>query len=670
MPFVNPDSTWSHFITSHCSDPDVLTHVADIEAVEQTPQQVRFPCSSPNAAITTIAEHFPDKIALTYLPTGSIKDDPIRWTYQQYREEIIVAANLFHSLGLLSHESVGFLLPNIPQMLFGLWGAQALGIASPMNPFLETEQIASIAEEADTRIIVTLAPNPMDSGELLKKALATQRCVPSIKHVIVIGETNQTLEDGILSWEGECATLPRDRFNFNRTIQGEEIAAYFHTGGTTGTPKLAQHSHRAQVLNVCQMAMTGPNRLSQHGNVVDEVILCGLPLFHVNAVLVSSLSAILSGGELLLAGPMGFRNKVLMDSFWALIERYQVTFFSAVPTVYAALLEQDCKDYDLSSLSHCGCGAAPMPVSLLSAFRERTSADIIEGYGLTESMTCATTHYFYGVRQPGSIGMRIPYQQIRIVTLNDEGDVTRDCEVNEIGVLLLKGPNIIHGYKQAGANIKAWPERGWLNTGDMGRVDEQGYVWLTGRAKDLIIRGGHNIDPLLTENALTSHPAVEMAAAVGKPDSYAGEIPIAYVQLRSGTNVTPEELKVYAREHCHERAAAPCEIIICSELPQTAVGKTFKPELRKDAIARAYQQGAACAWAHNHFDTQVIIDDTHGFKVIVQAAATADELEDIVEAIAPEMDKLTYVWTLECQSSSQTTHTAVEKVRKTFSTAC
>lgn len=639
-------SVLAHFIKQFPSDPEYIRTAADIEAIEKIPQEERFPCCSPNEMLTTVAAEKSDDIALTFLPDGSLSAEPQRWTYAEYRQEVIAAANLFHSLGLAPEQSVAFLLPNVPEMLFGIWGAQAVGIAAPINPFLRAEQIAGIAREADAHILIALG----DDVELLQKAMDAKREVSSIQHVIAIGElTDDAREiegtDSVLIWENEIAQQPHDTLTFDRPLMGDEIAAYFHTGGTTGTPKLAQHTQRAEVVNVCQMALTGPAFGGEGEELQRTVILCGLPLFHVNSVFVSVLSAVASGGELVLAGRQGFREKQLIRDFWALVERYRVSFFAGVPTVYAALLEQDSEGFDMSSLKYGSCGAAPMPVSMLSEFCERTGADIMEGYGMTETVVCATSHYYYGPRHIGSIGMRLPYQNMRVVVIGADGSVVRDCEQDEIGVILHSGPNVIPAYKQAFANTDAWPEPGWLNSGDMGRVDTDGYVWLTGRAKDLIIRGGHNIDPMITEEALTTHSDVEMAAAVGMPDAYAGELPVAYVQLRPGATVDADALKAFAREHAAERAGAPAEVFICEELPKTAVGKTFKPPLRKEAIAFAYQRAANNACQGADIQAQVMDDKTQGLKVVLKAGSS-DALPDIQSMISTDLDKFAYQWEL------------------------
>ncbi|WP_034023190.1 AMP-binding protein, partial [Pseudomonas aeruginosa] len=180
---------------------------------------------------------------------------------------------------------------------------------------------------------------------------------------------------------------------------------------------------------------------------------------------------------------------------------------------------------DLSSLRFALCGAAPMPVELIRQFEARTGLKVIEGYGLTEG-TCGTScNPRGGERRPGSIGLRLPYCQVKVAVLDGEGNYLRDAAPNEVGNLCLKGPTVFKGYLQQDRNRDIWIGDGWFNTGDLGRIDEDGYIWLTGRSKDLIIRGGHNIDPQMIEEALHRHPAVALAAAVGKPDAKAGELP-------------------------------------------------------------------------------------------------------------------------------------------------
>ncbi len=629
-------------INAYTSDPDFIQSIEDIKALEQVSVDDRFPYKSTTQLIEAVAKTTPDHTAITYLPEGTVDEEPVCWTYKDYWEEVVAVANAFNSLGLAFNQSVNFVLPNIPEMLFGIWGAEAAGIAAPLNPLLKAQQLAGIAQEADTHIFVTLAPDALDGmgQEYWEKAVEVRELVPSVQHIVTIGGTTP---EGAIDWAELVASQPRDRFIFDRTFTGEEVASYFHTGGTTGTPKLACHTHRAEVVNICQMSI-----ISMNHNILEDmplpVVLVGLPFFHVNAVFVSGLLTIFGSGNLVIASPIGFREKRVIEGFWALVEKYKVTYFAGVPTLYAALMDQSSAEFDLSSLDSCGCGASPMPASQLDKFHDLTGALIIEGYGMTETTVCASSNPRYGKNKVGSIGMRVPYTELKIAVIGAGGEFVRECETNEIGVLLLKGPNIIPRYKQEEANEKAWPLEGWLNTGDMGRVDEDGYIWLTGRAKDLIIRGGHNIDPMIVEDALSKHPQVNLVAAVGKPDAYAGELPVAYVELQEGATVTAEELRLYARENVAERPAAPAEVIIVDEIPKTGVGKIFKPALRKDIIARAYAEIANGLLPEAGIKAEVVEDKKVGMKVILTSRSGTGT--DVQDALKAELSKFSFHWEL------------------------
>jgi fatty-acyl-CoA synthase len=367
-----------------------------------------------------------------------------------------------------------------------------------------------------------------------------------------------------------------------RDIAPDDVCALFHTGGTTGAPKLVQHTHRNEVYAAWALACIGDF-------TPDDVALLGLPLFHVNAVMLTGLAPFLAGASTVLLSPAGYRNPLVIRDFWKIVARYRATFFSAVPTVYTALLDVPVGDADIGSLRYGTCGAAPMPVEVFRAFEQRTGVKIVEGYGLTEATVASSANPLYGERRVGSIGLRLPYQAMKAVRLDDQGRYERDCAPGEIGVIAVKGPNVTPGYRHGPMNEALFLEDGWLNTGDLGRRDDEGYFWLVGRAKDMIKRGGHIIDPAMIEEGLHRHPAVALAAAVGKPDAYAGELPMAYVKLKAQAAVTPEALADWSRMHVAEPAAAPAEIVILDEMPITAIGKIYKPALRQDAIRRTFE---------------------------------------------------------------------------------
>jgi acyl-CoA synthetase (AMP-forming)/AMP-acid ligase II len=261
-----------------------------------------------------------------------------------------------------------------------------------------------------------------------------------------------------------------------------------------------------------------------------------------------------------------------------------------VPTAMSALMQRKV-DADISTLRLAFCGSAPLPLELYRRFEEAAGVTICEGYGLTEATCLVSINPPAGEKRVGSIGLPFPYTEVKIVNPAD-GDIR---DVDEIGEICVSNPGVFGGqtYTEADKNKDLFypgkkSDQQYLRTGDLGRFDSDGYLWITGRAKDLIIRGGHNIDPAEIEEALAGHEAVAFAGAIGQPDEHAGEVPCVYVELVAGAEVTEEELMAYAKEHVHERAAHPKYLGILDELPKTAVGKIFKPDLRRLAITRVF----------------------------------------------------------------------------------
>ena len=224
------------------------------------------------------------------------------------------------------------------------------------------------------------------------------------------------------------------------------------------------------------------------------------------------------------------------------------------------------------------------------AFEQAAGIPLCEGYGLTEAACISTLNPPQGERRPGSVGLRLPHQQLQAWKVDAAGQASAPCAPGEVGVIGLCGPNVFPGYLRERDNQGIWLQPGWLNTGDLGYLDADGYLHLTGRAKDLIIRGGHNIDPAMIEEALQLHPAVALAAAVGQPDLHAGELPVAYVTLTAGASVSSDALQEAAQTLVPERAAVPVRVEVLAQLPLTAVGKVAKAELRLRAAEHVLNQ--------------------------------------------------------------------------------
>jgi fatty-acyl-CoA synthase len=601
-----------------------IASLNDILAIETTPLSQQNLAENTYEVFRRGAKRYGDNVALRFLFAGTIDEKSFDYSYNDLYERITQTANAFFHYGIQKEDVVSLLLPNLPQSHFVLWGAEAAGIANPINPMLEPEQIIEIMNAAKTKILVTLAP--FSNMNLWEKAQAIAEKVPSLKMILTVSiqqflpnvipvaaVLSQRVNDRVTWADFDAAILEQNgvALDNERVIQADDIACYFHTGGTTGTPKLAVQSHGNQVFSAWMVGQ------ELHWDD-SEVVHCGLPLFHVNAPLISGLGPFSVGALVLLTSPQGFRSETVIQQFWQLVEKYQISFFMAVPTVYLALHQTWKPEVNTQSLKVVACGAAPMPTSLLKEFQDRTKIAVVEGYGLTEGTVFSSVNPVFGEKRIGSVGLRIPYQAMRVMQLNDKGEYVRDCHLNEVGSIVIKGPNVFQGYLRESDNDNIWVGDGWLNTGDLGRQDEQGYFWITGRRKDLIIRGGHNIDPQVIEEVLTRHPAVALAAAVGKPDLKVGELPTAYITLRAGEVVSEDALLEFVTANISERAAIPKCIHIIDKMPVTAVGKIYKPALRMDAIARVFQEALTPLKELGvNVNVSVLQDVYHGQKALV-----------------------------------------------------
>jgi fatty-acyl-CoA synthase len=614
--------------------------LADIEALERVPLSARNLPASTYAALQQCAAANADKPALSFLLDANKFRQTHDWTYGQLFADITRAANAFHTLGIGAQDVVAFILPNLPETHFTIWGGEAAGIVMAINPLLEAAQIAELLRAAKAKVVVTLAPTP--GADLWAKLSGQLDSLPSIREIVWVSmvpyvnplarlalgwmaarERRRHPQRRIHDLRSLMRREPADHLRSGRQIRAEESSSYFCTGGTTGLPKIAVRSHGSEVFNAWAMAANMAPR--EPG----QVFFCGLPLFHVNGQLVTGLMPWTHGDRVIIGTPQGYRGEGVIANFWAMVEHFGINFFSGVPTAYSALLQQPVAGRDLSSLQYALCGAAPMPVELFRAFEAQIGVRILEGYGLTEGACVSSVNPPDGERLVGSIGLRLAYQQMRAVILDEAGTYVRDAQADEIGVIAIHGPNLFRGYLDDSHNQGIWLDidgQRWLNTGDLGRMDAHGYFWLTGRKKELIIRGGHNIDPKQIEEALQGHSAVALCAAVGSPDAHAGEVPVAYVQLKQNASASSEELLAYARQHIPERAALPKRIDILDALPVTPVGKIFKPALLQKEIAKVIEHEAAQGGLGG-VELDIRQDSRRGLVAFIRAGANRQALE-------------------------------------------
>ncbi len=558
-----------------------IRSIADIRELEKTPLNEAVTVASTYEIFEESARAFGDKTALTFLRSGDPDDAPIRLSYQQLFQAINQTANLFHTMGIGAEDCVAALLPGCLEYHLVLWGGEAAGIVQPLNPLLAIDKLAELIEAAGAKILI--AYGGAADANYWENAMALRARIDGLKVLRVAphDETVTPMHDGDGDFQALIADQPHERLLSGRVIKPTDTAAYFHTGGTTGSPKLAIHTHANQVF-------TAWASVQLQGLTSSDVTINGYPLFHVAGVLPGSLTSLSAGIEIIIPTTGLLRNEEVRSNYWRLVEKYRATSLSGVPTVLAALANVPLDGADISSIRYCRTGAAPLPPELAQRFETLFGLHVHEALGMTE-MAGISSIRPPGVRGPaGCVGFPIPYSQTRIVALDENGGPTqRDLGPGEHGMILFKAPNVFPGFLSAKATASAFTSDGWLATGDVGWLDDEGRLHLSGRSKDLIIRSGHNIDPKVIEDALGAHPQVQLCAAVGAPDAYAGELPVAFaVLMPSATGVEEQELLDWTKARVDEPPARPKSVTILQSMPMTNVGKIFKPELRRLAIEK------------------------------------------------------------------------------------
>ena len=587
--------------------------LADRDAIEnEMPWEQRDIAKTLYGMLSDTAAKFPTHKAISYQIFSDPTSKAETLTWSALRDRTTQCANMFRALGIGPTDVVAYVLPNATETVVTLLGGAVAGIVNPINPLLDAEQIGAILRETNAKVVVTLRAFP--KTDVAEKTAEAVSLAPNVKTVLEVDLLTHV--SGLKSWiiplirpkvekapgvaykafNAEVAKQPTT-LQFE-DVQEDRVACYFHTGGTTGMPKVAQHKYSGLIYN----GWLAERLLFSQ----DDVVMCPLPLFHVFACHPILMGAVASGAHVVFPTPQGYRGDGVFDNFWKLIERWKVTFIITVPTAISAKMQRPI-NADISSIKTAFSGSAPLPQELFKRFEKATGVTLVEGYGLTEATCLVSINPLDGDKKIGSVGITFPHCGVKIFTSTAEGPY--EAGVDEVGEICISNPGVYagHTYTEADKNRDLYYHDEYLRTGDLGRIDPDGYLWITGRAKDLIIRGGHNIDPAEIEEALLGHEAIAFAGAIGQPDAHAGEVPCAYVELVDGASVTPDELMAFCKEHVLERAAMPKHMTIMDELPKTAVGKVFKPDLRREAITRVYN--AALSKAELDARVVSVIDD-------------------------------------------------------------
>ena len=619
------------------SAPFPVRSAADVQRLQARPLAETLTVQSTYEIFRNSAAAFGDKTALTFLRSADPDDEAIRWSYRELLAGIHQTANLLHDLGVRAGDAVAVMLPGCLEYHLALWGGEAAGIVQPLNPLLTDDKLASLMTTARAKVLIAYGADA--DCEMSSKALRLRERVPTLQTLLRVAPHTEplsdrpTLPDYALDFNANRSAQPADRLLSERVIRASDVAAYFHTGGTTGAPKLAIHTHANQVFTAwaaVQLQNAGPT----------DVVINGYPLFHVAGVLPASLAALSAGVETVIPTPLLLRNRDVLRNYWRLVEKHRATSLQGVPTILAALADVPLAGADISSLRYCRTGAAPLPAELAARFKRLFGLQVNESLGMTEMAGISS------ITPPGSVfpvncvGYPLPYVQVRIVGLDiPAGQAAQDLPPGTPGMVLFKAPNVIPGFLDPADTARAFTEDGWLISGDVGFMDAEGRLHLQGRAKDLIIRSGHNIDPKTIEDALATHPAVHLCAAVGAPDAYAGELPVAFVTLMEGAQATEAELVAYAAAHVDEGPARPKRVIVLEAMPMTNVGKIYKPDLRHLATAVSVEAVVArtlqkAGLAEDSKIFRVLADAQPDVAVEAESGVSAPLKEQLREALA------------------------------------
>jgi long-chain acyl-CoA synthetase len=482
----------------------------------------------------------------------AFKLDDVELSYSMLDEGSSRVAALLKSKGLEAGDRVGLMMPNVPYfpvIYFGI--LRAGGVVVPMNVLLKAREVAFYLEDPGAKLLFAW-------GDFAEAAEAGAEQAGTEVILVKPGEFEKLLAEQ----EPDSDVAEKS---------DEDTAVILYTSGTTGKPKGAELTHA----NLYRNSAGVSEKLGEMGK--DDVLLGALPLFHSFGQTCTMNSAVSVGATVTML-PRFDPDKAL-----EIIERDKVTIFQGVPTMYNAMLHSEsCESADCSSLRTCMSGGAAMPAELMRAFEEKFGCIILEGYGLSETSPVASFNHPDKERKPGSIGT--PIEGVEMQVWDDDGN---EVDQGEVGEIVIRGHNIMKGYwNRDDANKEAITEDGWFRTGDMAKVDEDGYFFIVDRKKDLIIRGGYNVYPREIEEVLYEHPAIQEAAVVGVPHDELGEEVGAAVVLKEGESVEADELKSYVKD----QVAAykyPRVIWFVDELPMGPTGKILKREIEVPEKAEA-----------------------------------------------------------------------------------
>lgn len=508
------------------------------------------------------AKNYPDNTATIF--------DGAELTYKELQSQVNKFARALGELGVKKGDRVAIMLPNCPQAVISYYGALRAGaIVVETNPLYVERELAYQFNDSGAKTLVVL--------DLLWPRVKNIREKTKLRNIIItsLSEYREDVkvkpQEGCLSFKDLIEKAPEEAPKIK--VAPEDVALFQYTGGTTGRSKGVMLTHRNLVCNAIQAAKWFPD--FEPGQ---EIVLSALPFFHVYGMTCSMNVSILMGGPMILVwNPRDIKG--LLEAS----DKHKPTFFLGVPTLYVAIENfPEVRKYNISSIRMCFSGAAPLPMEVIRKFEELTGGGLVEGYGLTEASPVTHINPFRGTAKAGSIGVPVPDTDCKIVDIETG---TRELEVGQAGEICIRGPQVMKGYWNKPHETKEALRDGWLYTGDIAKMDEDGYFYIVDRKKDMIIAGGYNIYPREIDEVLYSHPKVLDAVAVGIPDPYRGETVKAYIVLKEGQSATEEEII----EFCKKNLAiykVPKLVEFRPALPKTLVGKVLRRVLREEEVRK------------------------------------------------------------------------------------
>jgi long-chain acyl-CoA synthetase len=518
-----------------------LKHVA-----EGNPKEIEIPEISLTDLLIQSVDKYYNHAAITFYSQT--------YSYGQLDGCIKKIASALYKLGVKKGDRVALMLPNCPQYPISYFASLMCGATIvQINPMYKATELLHVLNNSNTKVLIVLDKLLPVVERILDQTSVTTTITVSFESAC---EFNEFLKDS------------SDRIPTVSIDPKEDVAVLQYTGGTTGRSKGAMLTHYNLVANTLQSAATSKVKT----RLGHERVLAVSPLFHVYGMTGAMNLTFYNGGNLILV------PKFEVEQVVKIIEQTKPTVFPAVPTMYIALLNYyKSNKFDLSCLTKCISGSAPLPVEVLNRFNEISGTTIAEGYGLSEASPVTHRNPISGLQKPGSIGIPIQNTDAKIVdTVTGE----QTLAVGEVGELVIKGPQIMKGYWGMPEETKRTIRDGWLYTGDLAKMDADGFFYIVGRKKEVIIASGYNVYPIEVEDVIYSHPKVLEAAVIGVPDEYRGETIKAIVVLKEKERLSEEELIQF----CRERLAVykvPNMVAFVEELPKTAVGKILKRTLKE-----------------------------------------------------------------------------------------